>query len=207
MSVARAALICASVPESVSVPLPFAPAEIVAPPARLTVRVPWAALTAVVARLPSLSLTLMPAMAVLEFHSTDTDPGTELTGASLTATTSMVATAVLESRAPSVTLTVTTRSVVSGLAEVLSNVTDSMASAYCAFDATPEKVMISPLAPDRVHEMPPGSTPLLPDEPPTSSRSPLWKFVSAIVAPVRLALPAKMELSTSAMATAAPPSV
>jgi hypothetical protein len=53
-------LICACVPDSVSVELPFAPALMVAPPARLTLSVPLVTVSWVLDRLPSTSLTERP---------------------------------------------------------------------------------------------------------------------------------------------------
>ncbi len=84
---ASAALICAWVPDSVSVPLPLAPAEIVAPPARLTLTVPLATESCVVERLPSTSFTLMPETDSAVFQTVVCAPGTVLTGASATAAT------------------------------------------------------------------------------------------------------------------------
>ncbi|MCY1381475.1 hypothetical protein D9M69_693860 [compost metagenome] len=74
-------------PARVSVALPLAPAEIVAPPPRSTVSVPLATLNWVVARLPSTSTTLMPVIGRAVSSSTPWAPGTVLTGASLTGVT------------------------------------------------------------------------------------------------------------------------
>ena len=75
--------------------MPLAPLVIVAPPARLTVRLPLSTLSLLVARLPSTSLTLMPVMASAVSSFTVWAPGTVLTGASLTAVTVIVVVAVL----------------------------------------------------------------------------------------------------------------
>ena len=53
-------MICADVPPSVKVALPFAPARITAPPAVLTFTVPLVAVTLTDARLPSASATETP---------------------------------------------------------------------------------------------------------------------------------------------------
>ena len=75
-------MICACVPESVRVELPFAPALIVAPPARLTVTAPLVTVRRVVERLPSTSLTLTPPIESAVSSFTACAPGTALTGAS-----------------------------------------------------------------------------------------------------------------------------
>jgi hypothetical protein len=90
---ASAALICACVPASVRVAEPFAPAPMVAPPARLTFSTPFATLSCVVARLPSTSLTLTalpPVKASAVSSLTLTAAGVEFTGPSLTAFTVML---------------------------------------------------------------------------------------------------------------------
>ena len=98
MRVASAALICACVPDSVSVELPFAPALIVAPPARLTFSAPLVTLTCVVDRLPSTSLTEIPPIGSAVSSLTVCAAGTTLTGPSFTELT-VIATA-SESVAP-----------------------------------------------------------------------------------------------------------
>ena len=95
---ARAALIWACVPDSVSVEEPFAPALMVAPPARLTVTVPFVTVSCVVARLPSTSFTEMPAIESAVSSLTVCAPGTVFTGPSFTELT-VIATA-SESVAP-----------------------------------------------------------------------------------------------------------
>ena len=80
-------MICACVPLNVSVPVPFAPALIVAPPARLTFSVPLPTVSCVVARLPSTSVTLTPAIDSAVSSATVCAPGTVFTGASFTAVT------------------------------------------------------------------------------------------------------------------------
>ncbi len=75
---------------------------------------------------------------------------------------------------PSVTLTVTVRAVVEGSSVVFSKAMDSIASAYASAVAAPDSVMVSPFVPERVQLIkPPASVPLLPEEPPTSNRSPV----------------------------------
>ena len=61
------------------------------------------------------SLTLMPVIAVAMSSVTAIEPGTVLTGASLTAVTLIVVVATLLDEVPSVTLTVTVRAVVNGV--------------------------------------------------------------------------------------------
>ena len=95
---ASAALICAWVPESVRVEVPLAPALIVAPPARLTFSAPLVTLSCVVARLPSTSLTEIPAIESDVSSFTLCAPGTVFTGPSFTELT-VIATA-SESVAP-----------------------------------------------------------------------------------------------------------
>ena len=73
-------MICAWVPESVSVELPFAPALMVAPPARLTLSVPLLTVSRVADRLPSTSLTEMPAIESDVSSLTVCAPGTVLPG-------------------------------------------------------------------------------------------------------------------------------
>ena len=85
---ASAALICVCVPLSVSVALPLAPALIAAPPASVTLSVPWLTVSCVLARLPSTSLTLIGLpLALLKASAVSSltvcAPGTVLTGASL----------------------------------------------------------------------------------------------------------------------------
>ena len=92
MSDASAALICACVPAEVSVDEPFAPALIVAPPARLTVTVPFVTVSCVVVRLPSTSLTLTPPIESAVSSFTVCAPGTVFTGPSFTEVT-VIATA------------------------------------------------------------------------------------------------------------------
>ena len=82
-------MICACVPESVSVEEPFAPALMVAPPARLTFSAPFVTLSCVVARLPSTSLTEMPAIESAVSSFTACAPGTVFTGPSFTELTVM----------------------------------------------------------------------------------------------------------------------
>ena len=91
-------MICACVPDSVRVEEPFAPALMVAPPARLTFSEPLVTVSCVVARLPSTSLTLTPAMESAVSSLTVCAPGTVLTGPSFTELT-VIATA-SESVAP-----------------------------------------------------------------------------------------------------------
>ena len=100
-TLASAALICASVPDRVSVEEPLAPALMLAPPARLTLSVPFETLSCVVARLPSTSITLIvlaPVKTSTASSLTVRAPGTVLTGASFTELT-VIATA-SESVAP-----------------------------------------------------------------------------------------------------------
>ena len=91
-------MIWACVPDSVSVELPLAPALIVAPPARLTFSAPLVTVSCVVERLPSTSLTEMPAIESEVSSLTVCAPGTVFTGPSLTELT-VIATA-SESVAP-----------------------------------------------------------------------------------------------------------
>ena len=91
-------MICAWVPDSVSVALPFAPALIVAPPARLTFSAPFVTESCVVARLPSTSLTETPLIESDVSSFTVCAPGTVFTGPSFTELT-VIATA-SESVAP-----------------------------------------------------------------------------------------------------------
>ena len=77
-------MICAWVPEIVRVDEPFAPALMVAPPARLTFSAPLVTVSCVVARLPSTSLTEMPAIESAVSSFTVCAPGTVLTGPSFT---------------------------------------------------------------------------------------------------------------------------
>ena len=76
-------MICAAVPESVSVPLPFAPAEMVAPPDKLTLTTPLVTLNCVVLKLPSGSLADTPVMVNGVSSAMVCTPGTTLTGARL----------------------------------------------------------------------------------------------------------------------------
>ena len=94
----KAALIWACVPDSVKVPLLLAPALMVAPPARLMVRLPLTTVRRVVARLPSTSLTLTPDIVSARSSVATCAPGTVLTGASLVPVTVMVSVVVLETR-------------------------------------------------------------------------------------------------------------
>jgi hypothetical protein len=80
-------LICAWVPDSVRVEVPFAPALIVAPPARLTVTAPLVTVRRVVDRLPSTSFTDTPPIASAVSSFTLWAAGTVFTGPSLTALT------------------------------------------------------------------------------------------------------------------------
>jgi len=91
-------LICAWVPDSVRVEEPFAPALMVAPPARLTFNAPLVTLSCVVERLPSASLTAIPAIEREVSSLTVCAPGTVFTGPSFTGLT-VIATA-SESVAP-----------------------------------------------------------------------------------------------------------
>ena len=72
--------------------VPFAPALIVAPPARLTVTVPFVTVSCVVDRLPSTSLTLTPPIESAVSSFTVCAPGTVFTGPSFTELT-VIATA------------------------------------------------------------------------------------------------------------------
>ncbi len=90
-------MICACVPESVSVELPLAPALTVAPPARLTFNVPLATVICVVATLPSTSLTEIPPIESNVSSFTVCAPGTVFTGPSFTEDT------VIETASESVT--------------------------------------------------------------------------------------------------------
>ena len=85
-------------PDSVRVEEPFAPALIVAPPARLTFSVPFVTLSCVVARLPSTSLTDIPLIESALSSFTVCAPGTVFIGPSFTELT-VIATA-SESAAP-----------------------------------------------------------------------------------------------------------
>ncbi len=82
-------MICVSLPDKVSVALPLAPALMVAPPARLTFSVPLATASCVVDRLPSTSLTEMPAIGSEASSFTVCAPGTVFTGPSFTEVTVM----------------------------------------------------------------------------------------------------------------------
>ena len=118
---AKAALIWAWVPDSVKVALLLAPALMVAPPARLTVTRPLATVRRVVARLPSTSLTLTPAMASATSSVAACAPGTVLTGASLITITLIVVTAATELKTPSFTTVLMVRGVAVGFCVVFSN--------------------------------------------------------------------------------------
>ena len=74
--------------------MPLAPLLMVAPPAKLTVRLPLSTLILLVARLPSTSLTLMPVIDSAVSSFTLWALGTVLTGASLVTPTLMVAVSV-----------------------------------------------------------------------------------------------------------------
>ena len=75
------------VPESVRVLVPLAPALMVAPPARLTVTVPFVTPSCTVLRLPSTSETPIPGIASAVSSFTVCGPGTVFTGALSTAVT------------------------------------------------------------------------------------------------------------------------
>ena len=77
-------MIWACVPESVRLEEPFAPALIVAPPARLTVTAPFVTVRRVVERLPSTSLTLTPLIESAVSSFTVCAPGTVFIGPSFT---------------------------------------------------------------------------------------------------------------------------
>ena len=85
-------------PDSVRVEEPFAPALIVAPPARLTFSAPLVTVSCVVDRLPSTSLTEIPPIESAVSSLTVCAPGTVFTGPSFTELT-VIATA-SESVAP-----------------------------------------------------------------------------------------------------------
>ena len=111
-------MICAWVPARVRVPVPFAPALIVAPPARLTVTVPLPTVSAVVARLPSTSVTESPLIDSAVSSLTVCAPGTVFTGASFTAATVSVTVCVALGVAPSLATTVIDRLLVVGVSLV-----------------------------------------------------------------------------------------
>ena len=101
---ASSALICASVPESVTLPPPLP--STVAPPTAATVSVPCATDSVVVnvAELASTSVIASPPSAASVFASTSYEVGAVLTGASLTAVNVTVASPRLASPPPSSTL-------------------------------------------------------------------------------------------------------
>ena len=86
--------------------MPFAPALIVAPPARLTVTVPLPTVSAVVAKLPSTSVTESPLIDSAVSSLTVCAPGTVFTGASLTLVTLIVTVSVSATALLSVETTV-----------------------------------------------------------------------------------------------------
>ena len=97
------------------------------------------------------------------------------------------------------------RGVVDGFSVVFSNWTSSIASAYCALVNTPDKVTDVSV---RVQAIPLARVPLAAEDPSTNKRSPVVWLVSVIAALAILSLsPSKIELSVSAIDTAAPFSV
>ncbi len=74
-------------PDKVNVLLPLAPALMLAAPLSVTFNVPLVTASWTVLKLPSTSLTLMPAMPSGVFSLTDCAPGTVLNGLSLAAFT------------------------------------------------------------------------------------------------------------------------
>ncbi len=80
---------------------------------------PFATVSVTVRLVLSTSLTERPVMAVSTSSCKVTGPGTVLTGASLTAITLTVATAVLELAAPSLVVTLIVRAMVEGLSDVV----------------------------------------------------------------------------------------
>ena len=117
----------------------------------------------------------------------------------------MVVTAVFDTAEPLVAVTLIMRAAVVGFSVVLSNLISSIASAYCALVPVPDSVTLA-LSAVRVQLIVPMPVaPLSAVEPLTSKRSPATGLVSTMVAPAMLALlPSKMELSVSAIETAAP---
>ena len=90
-------------------------------------------------------ITPLAAVAVSVASSLTAPTSATATGASFTATTVMVATAVFDVKTPSLTVTLMILGVVDGFSDVLENLICSMASAYCAFEKVPVKVtVISP---------------------------------------------------------------
>ncbi len=90
-------MICAWVPDRVSVKLPLAPELIVAPPASDTLSTPLVTVSCVVERLPSTSLTDTPLIESTASSFTVCAPGTVFTGPSFTELT------VIETASESVT--------------------------------------------------------------------------------------------------------
>ena len=137
-------MICACVPESVRVELPLAPALMLAPPTKLTFSEPLATVSCVETRLPSTSLTEMPAMESAVSSLTVCAPGTVLRGPSFTDVT-VIATA-SESVAPfaSVDRTVS----VSAPLKLALPWYERLASAALIWACVPESVSVEePLAP------------------------------------------------------------
>ena len=126
-------------------------------------------------------------------------------GASLLTVTLIVVTAVFDTAEPLVTVTLMVRATVVGFSVVLSNLISSIASAYCALVPGPVSVTLA-LSAVRVQVIEPIPVdPLSAVDPLTSKRSPATELVSTTVAPAMLALlPSNIELSVSAIETAAP---
>ena len=102
----------ASLPDTVRVAVPSAPALMVAAPASVTVSVPFTTVNWVLARFPSTSVTLMvfaPVNASAVSSFTVCAPGTVFTGASFTAVTVMATGSVSESGVPALSVESTVR--------------------------------------------------------------------------------------------------
>jgi hypothetical protein len=142
--VASAALIWACVPESVSVEEPFAPALMVAPPARLTFSTPFVTVSCVVDRLPSTSFTDTPPIARALSSLTLCAPGTAFTGPSFTELTVMATAS--ESVAPLASVESTVR--VSPPLKFALPWYDRLASAALICACVPDRVRVEePFAP------------------------------------------------------------
>ena len=130
------------------------------------------------------------------------------TGASLLTVTLIVVTAVLDTAEPFVAVTLMMRATVVGFSVLLSNLINSIASAYWALVPVPASVTVA-LSALRVQVMEPMPVkPLGVVNPLISNLSPATGLVNEAVAPVKLALfPSNIELSVSAIETAGPFSV
>ena len=113
-------------PDKVSVPLLFAPDEMLAPPARLTVSAPWSTDSCVEARLPSTSWTEIALPPVkpsgTSSFTVSVPAGTVFTGASLVLPTMMLNVSEADALLVSVAVTFTATVPTSPLAGVPENV-------------------------------------------------------------------------------------